>query len=152
VRLQRGHVRHDWDDFYDQFSKDIRQGVKQMRRLFDLKKRYTVQSHGLDLREAITFALGSEATDPRDKVYGVLGSVQRNSRSYTEAVTADYTLSPCQVYCRVYSQIMTWNMPFMTAGVIPDLSIKDNCKAKRCKGQGCRSFDKLISICSPPAS
>jgi hypothetical protein len=156
VRLQRGHVRHDWDDFYDQFPKDVTQGGKQMRRLFDLKKRYTAQSRGLDLREAITFALGSEATDPRDKVYGVLGLVQRNSMSHTEAVTADYTLSPCQVYHRVYSHILSsqaMGMPVWRArGVYASPALQNNCKAKRCKGQGCGSFDKLISICSPSAS
>lgn len=101
--LQCGDVRHDWDDFYAEFPKDVRQGGKQMRRLSHLKRRYKAQKRGLDLAEAIKFALSSEATDPQDKVYGVLGLVQMNS--FIETVTPDYTLSPCEVYHRVIRPI-----------------------------------------------
>ncbi len=136
VTLQRGHIRHGWDNFHTEFPKDIRQGGQHMRRLFELKKRYKTQSYGLNIAEAIKFALNSEATDPRDKVYGVLGLVERTR----DVVTPDYTLSPCQVYCRAIDYIILSRRPEGRPSVV-------DCNIKRCNGQGCGSLAKLIDIC-----
>jgi hypothetical protein len=149
VRLQRGHVQHDWDDFDHEFPGDVRQDVKHMYWLFELKKRYKAQIRGLSLAEAIKFALGSEATDSRDRVYGVLGLVPRNSRSFIRAAgTAAYTLSPCQVYHRAFCYILpTRSMRLLESGVYPDSALKNNCKTPQCDGQKCGSLNKLIGIC-----
>jgi hypothetical protein len=144
VILQCGNVRHDWDDFYNEFPRDIRQGGKQMRRLSHLKTRYKDQKRGLDLAEAIKFALSSEATDPRDKVYGVLGLVQMNS--FTETVTPDYTLSPCEVYHRVIRPIWISRSKGAISQLLMSAPKKDH-DLKRCDGQKCGSLNKVIRAC-----
>jgi hypothetical protein len=98
LKLQCGHLCLDWNSFSKEFPKDrdIRAEGKQMLRLFDFKKRYNAERYGIDIAEAIKFALNSQASDPRDKVYGVMGLVQTSSR--LETLRADYNLSACQVY------------------------------------------------------
>lgn len=134
--LQRGHVRHDWDNFDSEFPKDAREGGKQMRRFFELKRKYKAQRNGLKMAEAIKFALDSGVTDPRDKVYGVLGLVQRPRHM----LTPDYALSTCQVYRRAVHYIMLSQWPEGRPSVA-------DCNIKKCDGKGCGSLAKLVDVC-----
>jgi hypothetical protein len=50
----------------------------------------------MDLAKALMFASSSIATDSRDEVYALLGLVDIGA---ARLISADYTLSPCNVYC-----------------------------------------------------
>jgi hypothetical protein len=148
VRLQCGRVRHDWNSFHNGFPEEAQEGGTQMRRLFDLKTRYKAQRQNLDIAEAIQFALSSQASDPRDKVYGVLGLVGIDRRG--AAFKADYNLSACQVYQQAAHYISgnkdlpSSSMP--TKSTPPKKAPRDYHVPKRCDGQKCGSFNGMLRV------
>lgn len=124
VVLQCGHTLYDWDKLSHSFpSRHDRRGGEKLHRLFDLKRRLGPKVKALPAAEAIKFAHGSEATDPRDKFYGILGLVPNCdnvlapfddfkftigqllppdflTRKRLQKLKPDYGLSVCQVYAQ----------------------------------------------------
>jgi len=62
--------------------------------LVDLRDRY--EEKKLSLGSLITLTSQCQSTDPRDKVYSLLGLVTDGSET---EITPDYTISACQVFC-----------------------------------------------------
>ncbi|KAF2824852.1 hypothetical protein CC86DRAFT_253717, partial [Ophiobolus disseminans] len=93
------------------------------------------------IAEAIKFALGSAATDPRDKVYGVLGLVHFGSAFHI--LKPDYTLSSCQVYHQVL-EIIRYEPPVFGSNPLlwKEKKEKDH-NQKRCDGQKCGCLNKV---------
>jgi hypothetical protein len=160
IVLQCGHVLRTLKDFDVEFPAEIRQaakqrpGVQQMRRLFDLKKRYKFPGPGLDIGQAIKFAASSHATDPRDNVYGVLGLVGIHARA--EPLKVDYSLSPCEVYRKVVGYLhyqQARHVPVIRTSNIAQLSkqdalAKETHDAKQCDGLRCGALNEVTSLCS----
>lgn len=64
--------------------------------LVDLRDKILNHGGQGDLGSLLTFASQSEATNPRDRVYSLLGLANDASE---EKIPLDYSLSPCAVYC-----------------------------------------------------
>lgn len=64
--------------------------------LVDLRRRFQNGVGAISLGSLLTFSSQSEATDPRDRVYCLLGLTGNGAH---EKVVTDYSLSPCDVYC-----------------------------------------------------
>jgi hypothetical protein len=168
IVLQCGHVLRTLKDFDVEFPTEIRQaakqrpGAQQMRCLFDLKKRYKFPGPGLDIGQAIKFAASSEATDPRDKVYGVLGLV--GIHAHAEPLKVDYNLSPCEVYRKVVGHLHyqhACHVPVLLLVIvtskIAQLSKQDALAekphdAKQCDGLRCGALNEVKYLCSHSAS
>lgn len=64
--------------------------------LVDLRDKIRNGGGKRSLGSLLTFASQSEATNPRDKVYSLLGLA---NEVFGETIPLDYSLSPCAVYC-----------------------------------------------------
>jgi hypothetical protein len=119
-----------------------------MRRLFDLKKRYKFPGPGLDISQAIKFAAISHATDPRDKVYGVLGLV--GIRAHTEPLKVDYSLSPCEVYQKVIGLLHHQHPVHMQIAQFSkqDARAEETHNAKQCDGLRCGALHYMKWLCN----
>ncbi|KAK4442713.1 hypothetical protein QBC34DRAFT_281852, partial [Podospora aff. communis PSN243] len=62
--------------------------------LVSLMERYREKEVGLG--SLLSFTSQAQATDPRDRVYSLLGLVTDGS---ADDIVPNYTLSPCEVYC-----------------------------------------------------
>ena len=74
---------------------ELRKGINERMKLLMLKARYQEQQH--DLLTLISASTSALATDPRDKIFALLGLIGRGAALQLEP---DYTLSPCSVYCQ----------------------------------------------------
>jgi hypothetical protein len=63
---------------------------------FHIMRIYSMYRTCMDLANALMFTSSSLATDSRDEVYALLGLVNIGAG---RLISADYTLSPCNVYC-----------------------------------------------------
>ncbi|EAT86443.1 hypothetical protein SNOG_06612 [Parastagonospora nodorum SN15] len=97
------------------------------------------------MAEAIVFALSSQATDPRDRVYGVLGLVELPT--WGEALRLDYDLSACPVYQQATSCIsLQYALPSPSrpkTGTPPKKSPRDYHVPKRCDRKKCGSLREM---------
>jgi hypothetical protein len=145
VIIQCGHVRVPWDDFYTRFPREARPGRRKnckMTGVFQLKRTYKPLEQGLDITEALRFSFRSEASNPRDHVYGVLGFVQPNR--FVPEFSVDYTLSPCQVYLSVFEYVNRLRAHQRRPLQWPECKDHDR---KECDGKECGTRDMLVSIC-----
>lgn len=69
----------------------------QMINIIIIRKFYSCNTSALTLANALAIAYFSNATDVRDKVYGILGLF--NSHQVLKRLKPDYNLSPCEVFC-----------------------------------------------------
>lgn len=146
VVFQCGHTLYDWENLYDSFPpKHERRGGEHLHRLIDLKRKFGAGIKGLNMSEAIQFAHGSEATDPRDKIYGIQGLVWADRRF--KMVRPDYGLSLCEVYYQVIKILVPDMELRMPAGGLKKGSPK-GCQGKRCDGLECwiaKTFESIIT-------
>ncbi|KAH7389383.1 heterokaryon incompatibility protein-domain-containing protein [Phaeosphaeria sp. MPI-PUGE-AT-0046c] len=150
VLLQCGHTLYDWEELHESSpSKRERCGGENLRRLLDLKRKFGAERRerrGLEIAEAMMCAQRSEATDPRDKVYGVLGLISRSSIS--TMLQPDYALSICEVYSQVIKVLTLTPALLMQDLLSPDLkkheTLEQGC-GKRCNGVTCGTVDKFES-------
>lgn len=110
VILRCGDKTFDWGQLFDQFSLYTAFADSPMWDLFAMKRRqkgfkienFRIKLHLLD---AIQYASKAQSSDPRDKVYAMLGLAEREEAA---EVTIDYRLSPCEVYCQAL-QVVSWS-------------------------------------------
>ncbi|KAK0638576.1 hypothetical protein B0T16DRAFT_462343 [Cercophora newfieldiana] len=57
----------------------------------------------IGLGELLNFSSWSQATNPRDRIYALLGLVTDGS---ADEIMPDYTLSPCEVYCSAMQAVL----------------------------------------------
>lgn len=93
--------------------------------------------------DAIGFALPSQETDPRDRVYGVLGLIAIPARG--ETLKPDYDLSACQVYHQAIHHIMLLpRRSIPCSGATPKKGQRDYHVPERCDGQQCGSLSYMF--------
>jgi hypothetical protein len=138
VILQRGHHSLDWDSFCKELPKDVSGDETHMLRLFDFKRTYQADQCSLDIAAAILLGCESEATEPHDRVYGVLGLVQVAPGS--DIFRPDYTSSVCELYRETISYIREYESSNMK------MKKEKKCH-KKCDGQRCGAYGRLIDTC-----
>ena len=67
------------------------------QRLRILRSRYNASGSKLAFRDAVGWSGSASATDPRDRIYGIMGLVDKED---IQDFDLDYMLSPCEVFCR----------------------------------------------------
>jgi hypothetical protein len=118
--------------------------------LFNLVQKY--KEGGTSLCDLIRLSLRAKCTDPRDRVFSLLGLAQDSS---SKSVIPDYTLSPCDVFCAAARAV--WNDVSEKGGIgmISDSVVRfsehqplDNSFAARqdCNGRSCRSWECCSSF------
>jgi hypothetical protein len=175
VVLQCGHVLYDWDKLNNSFpSRHDRRGGEKLHRLFDLKRRLGPNVKALPASEAFRFAHESEATDPRDKIYGVLGLIhmrhglappdnlsrtrQKNlqrmivENSIDGVLWPDYRLSLCHVFSQAIkilrlecSSLTHINRAMQEQALEKQQAFKGR-HAKRCDGVACGTEERFRLI------
>lgn len=128
--------------------------------------RFTIPFHLVSLRDKVhndggkaslgsllTFSSQSEATNPRDKVYSLLGLTNDVSE---EKIPLDYSLSPCDVYCAairvVYEGLRSGSSYLMSEAT----AIMSRCfhnpfvvgdeRRSQCDGFGCGAWFRCIDL------
>lgn len=144
VILQCGHMRVDWE----LFDKELKESVIlienfQMIDLFDLKR--NVHGRSLNIANAMSFALRSVATDPRDRVYGMLGLVDSANQALT--LQPDYTLSACEIFHRTITCILMSNRSLSLGDEVSKPQSTKRHIPKYCNGHKCGALRKLQHVC-----
>ncbi|KAF2178201.1 hypothetical protein K469DRAFT_600180, partial [Zopfia rhizophila CBS 207.26] len=108
VTLLYGHKRFSWTNINKNWLADDRSLIWDLFSLKANRRRAGGYDEGDDraltsLSNALHLASTSNAINPRDKVYAVLGLLQEG---YTGLLKPDYTLSPCEAFCRAL-QVMS---------------------------------------------
>ena len=79
------------------------------------------QESSIHLAEAMDRTRTSDATDPRDKVFAILGLVTEGAG---QSIAVDYTHSPCTVYCRAIDAMMEDRQEMADRGELDDFHIQ----------------------------
>lgn len=73
----------------------LRKVINERMKLLMLKELYQARNH--DLSTLISASASTFATDPRDKIFALLGLI---GHGHALRIEPDYTLSPCAVFCK----------------------------------------------------
>lgn len=76
---------------------EIQDGSMRFHKLRTLRSQLHASGSKLSFRDAVRRSWLASATDSRDRIYGILGLVEKEE---LRDLDSDYTLSPCEVFCR----------------------------------------------------
>jgi hypothetical protein len=110
--------------------------------IFDLRKRS--QNRGMSLGSILVFTSQSASTDPRDRVFAILGLANHGAGN---EIVPDYTLSPCSVYCSAIRAVYK-DVGLMHKSKVGDIAARcyhnplseDNSIRHECDGMECDAW------------
>lgn len=145
VVLQCGRAQYDWSDIYNHFYEDAKLRPK-LPPLFGMKRRANWDSYQLDFITVLRAAFRANATDARDKVFGIQGLAPMRETAHSELLKPDYGLSVCEVYARVIEVLrLDERMTLPTTDILRSWKVNDSHRS-RCEGVTCGTVDMLKEI------